>query len=84
MPRKRRCCPPGLPVHVVQRGNNRQFFEHELPARVHTNIRAALNTGLVLGNDRFRVEVEQLSGQPQQLRKRGPTATIAAGSIGRD
>ena len=24
MPRKRRCCPPGLPVHVVQRGNNRQ------------------------------------------------------------
>ena len=24
MPRKRRVCPPGLPVHVVQRGNNRQ------------------------------------------------------------
>lgn len=24
MPRKRRCCPPGLPVHIVQRGNNRQ------------------------------------------------------------
>jgi len=25
MPRKRRCCPPDLPVHVVQRGNNRQL-----------------------------------------------------------
>ena len=25
MPRKQRCCPPGLPVHVVQRGNNRQI-----------------------------------------------------------
>ena len=24
MPRKCRVCPPGLPVHVVQRGNNRQ------------------------------------------------------------
>jgi putative transposase len=24
--RKRRVCPPGLPVHVVQRGNNRQVF----------------------------------------------------------
>ena len=24
MPCKRRVCPPGLPVHVVQRGNNRQ------------------------------------------------------------
>jgi putative transposase len=24
VPRRRRDCPPGLPVHVVQRGNNRQ------------------------------------------------------------
>lgn len=23
MPRRRRCCPPGIPVHVIQRGNNR-------------------------------------------------------------
>lgn len=25
MPRKRRLCPPGYPVHVIQRGNNRQI-----------------------------------------------------------
>jgi len=25
MPRKRRCCPPDFPVHVVQRRNNRQL-----------------------------------------------------------
>jgi len=38
----------------------------------------------VLGNDRFRAEVEQLTGQPQHLRKRGPTVKIAAASISRD
>ena len=32
----------------------------------------SLSTGLVLGNERFRNEVEQLTGQRQRLEKRGP------------
>jgi len=39
----------------------RQFFEQELSGRVLSDIRSALNTGLVLGNDRFKAEVEQLT-----------------------
>ena len=52
-----------------------QLFSNELGAELITNIRKALNTGLVLGNDRFRAEVEQLTGQPQTHRKRGPKPT---------
>lgn len=61
-----------------RRSAYRQFFAEELTARVVTNIRSALNTGLALGNDRFRAEVEQLTGQAQQHRKRGPQAKTAA------
>ena len=154
MPRKRCCCPPVLPVHVVQHGNNRQVCfadDADLKAyaqwlrdaaekygvEVHTWIfmtnhmhllvtpssadsisrcmcmqylgryyvrrfnyryqrsgtlfegwlkssivqsRAyllvcqryiELNTGLVMGDGRFRAEVEQLTGQPQQPRGAG-------------
>ena len=38
MPRRRRVCPPGLPVHVVQRGNNRQVCfadDSDLKAYAH-------------------------------------------------
>jgi putative transposase len=44
----------------------RGFFEQQISAKVLTNIRDALNTGLVLGNERFRTEVAELTGQPQQ------------------
>ncbi len=38
MARKRRICPPGLPVHVVQRGNNRQVcFADEADLRAYAN-----------------------------------------------
>ena len=57
----------------------RQFFEQELSGRVLSDIRDALNTGLVLGNDCFKAEVEQLTGQPQRRGKRGPKANTAAG-----
>lgn len=49
-----------------------QLFENEIGADFTTEIRHALNTGLVLGNDRFRTEVEKLTGQPQKHLKRGP------------
>ena len=42
----------------------RGLFEQQLSAKVLTNIRDALNTGLVLGNERFRTEVAALTGQP--------------------
>jgi hypothetical protein len=42
-----------------------------------TNIRNALITDLVLGNDRFRAEIEQLTGQPQKHLKRGPKKAFA-------
>jgi len=49
-----------------------QLFSNGLGTELITDIRNALNTGLVLGNDLFRAEVEQLTGQPQTHRKRGP------------
>ena len=38
MPRRRRICPPGLPVHVVQRGNNRQVcFASDADMKAYAN-----------------------------------------------
>ena len=50
----------------------RQFFTRQMPGEVVTDIRDALNTGLVLGNDRFRDQVEELTGVRQHHLKRGP------------
>ena len=50
----------------------RQFLAEQLSAKVITDIRDALYTGLVLGNDRFIAEVEELTGQRQKHFKRGP------------
>ena len=50
----------------------RALVEQELSRQFISDIRDALNTGLVLGNERFREEVEQLTGQRQQHLKRGP------------
>jgi len=50
----------------------RQLFVQQISAKLITDIRDALNTGLVLGDDRFRQEVEQLTVQRQRHLKRGP------------
>jgi len=50
----------------------RQLFSQQLPGNVVTDIRDALNTGLVLGNDCFREQVQLLTGVRQQHLKRGP------------
>ena len=50
----------------------RRLFDQQVPATLITDIRDALNTGLVLGNDRFKQEVERLTGQRQNHLKRGP------------
>lgn len=50
----------------------RRLFTHTMDEDLITDIRKALNTGLVLGNEKFRREVEQLTGQRQFHLKRGP------------
>ena len=50
----------------------RALFTELMDADLVADIRHALNTGLVLGNDRFRAEVEQLTNQRQYHIKRGP------------
>jgi putative transposase len=50
----------------------RQFFTQQLSGEVVTDIRNALNTGLVLGSDRFKEQVRELTGVRQHHLKRGP------------
>jgi hypothetical protein len=50
----------------------RQLVAQQLPGNVVTDRRGALNTGLVLGNDCFREQVQTLTGVRQQHLKRGP------------
>lgn len=50
----------------------RRLFSEELSTELISEIRFAANTGLALGSERFRVEVEQLIGQRQHHLKRGP------------
>ena len=50
----------------------RALFAEEIDRKTITHIRHAMNTGLVLGNDKFRKEVEALTGQRQHFLKRGP------------
>ena len=51
MPRRHRLCPPGLPVHVVQRGNNRQVcFASVADMKAYAN-------WLHEGADKFGVDV---------------------------
>jgi putative transposase len=54
-----------------------RLFLSEMGSELIINIHNALNTGLVLGTDRFRAEVEQLTGQPQKHLKRGPKKASA-------
>jgi len=49
----------------------RQLVAQEMSGDVVTEIRDALNTGLVLGNDRFREQIQKLTGVRQQHLKRG-------------
>jgi putative transposase len=50
----------------------RKLFNNELDEETIGEIRFAANTGLVLGNDDFRKQIEQLTGQRQHYLKRGP------------
>jgi len=50
----------------------RDLFNGHLDSALLTQIRDASNKGLALGNDRFKWEIEMLSGRRVRLMKRGP------------
>jgi putative transposase len=50
----------------------RKLFTQELDEEIIIDVRNALDTGLVLGDERFRQQMEQVTGQRQHHLKRGP------------
>ena len=56
----------------------RVLFQTELDTTLVADIRYALNTGLVLGNEWFREEVEQLTGRRHHNLKQGPKPKTTA------
>lgn len=50
----------------------RQLFIGHLDSNMHTQIRTASNSGMILGNDRFKQEIEALTGRRVAPLKRGP------------
>ena len=55
-----------------RRSAYRQLFAHQPSERIFTHIRDALNSGLVLGSDRFKRQIAELTGVRQHHLKRGP------------
>jgi hypothetical protein len=51
---------------------NRLLVSVQVSPKLITQIRDALDTGLVLENERFRQEVKELTGQRKHPVKRGP------------
>lgn len=49
-----------------------ELFNQVLDEKVIAEIRHAVNTGFVLGTEKFRQQVEELTGERQRLLKRGP------------
>ncbi len=56
----------------LRQSSYQNLFAAQLSTEQVTDIRQAINTGLVLGTDRFQAEAEQLTGQRQHHLKRGP------------
>ncbi|MDZ7753508.1 MAG: transposase [Gammaproteobacteria bacterium] len=62
-----------LGTTVAERADTyRRLFPSELEPAVTKAIRDATNSGMALGNDRFRDEIERLSGRRMIPLKRGP------------
>lgn len=62
----------------------RRSFQEELSATVMADIRGTINSGLALGNDHFRAEVEAITGQLQSRRRRGPKKPVGPVPVCRD
>ena len=50
----------------------RELFRGHMDLVLLTQIRQAVNQGMVLGNDRFKQEIAQLTGRRVNTLKRGP------------
>jgi len=48
------------------------LFKHHLDNDDLTQVRKAVNQGMALGNDRFKQEIEQLTGRRVRALRRGP------------
>ena len=59
-------------THAARSLAYRKLVGEALSSGLIAEIRNAADTGLVLGNERFRNEGEQLTGQRQHHRKRSP------------
>ncbi len=53
-----------------------ELFVDELDKAVLHQIRQVSNQGMVLGNDRFKSEIERLTGRRTNLLKRGPKSRV--------
>jgi putative transposase len=54
-----------------RRENYRELFKHHFSDTVLEQIRKATNKGMIVGNDRFREEIEALTGRRLKEKKRG-------------
>lgn len=54
-----------------QQANYRALFDQNIEAKLLEEIRQALNKGLAIGNDRFKSEVENLTGRRLTAKKAG-------------
>jgi putative transposase len=75
--RKSDLCTPH-PVYLAlgktsdsRRDNYRELFRPCLDDAVLQDIRSSLNSGMVLGSDRFKREIETLTGRRVRPKKRG-------------
>jgi hypothetical protein len=67
MPRRARLVLPGIPWHIIQRGNNRatrlasyrDLFASPVDPELVTEIRSATDGNYAPGNDRFKSEIGQ-------------------------
>ena len=64
--------------------NYRTLFEAHLEQGLLNDIRESTNKGLALGNDRFKSQVESLTGRRVTPRKRGPKPQIEGDSTCQD
>jgi len=62
----------------------RGLFTAHIDENVLSDIRTATNKGLVLGNDRFKDEVEVLTGRRVKSQKRGPKPKKCLGGGGQE
>ena len=58
-------------VHVERRAAYRELFRHALEDEPLGDLRLALNQDQPIGNDRFYRDIEAMTGQRPELRKRG-------------